>query len=82
MLCKNNIIQFIIEGELTLKQIAWKLGYSSVHHLSNQFRKVTNMTVSEFRKDPKMPPSTQRYLKKIFNLKRKKNIFYLLIKTI
>ncbi|MCH8318068.1 MAG: AraC family transcriptional regulator [Bacteroidetes bacterium] len=55
----KRVMQFLIEGELTLKQIAWKLGYSSVHHLSKQFRKVTNMTAREFRKNPKMPPSPQ-----------------------
>lgn len=36
-------------GELTLSEIAFKLGYSSVQHLSNQFRKVTGMTASQFK---------------------------------
>ena len=36
-------------GELTLSEIAYKLGYSSVQHLSNQFRKVTGMTASQFK---------------------------------
>ena len=36
-------------GELTLSEIAYKLGYSSVQHLSNQFKKVTGMTASEFK---------------------------------
>ena len=35
--------------ELTLSEIAYKLGYSSVQHLSNQFRKVTGMTASQFK---------------------------------
>ena len=52
----KRVMQFIIERELTLTQIAWKLGYSSLHHLSKQFRKVTNITASEFRKNPKMLP--------------------------
>ncbi|HET6272815.1 MAG TPA: AraC family transcriptional regulator [Bacteroidota bacterium] len=37
-------------GELTLSEISYKLGYSSVAHLSNQFKKVTGMTPSQFKK--------------------------------
>lgn len=33
----------------TLSEIAWKLKYSSVQYLSNQFKKVTGMTVTEYR---------------------------------
>ncbi len=36
-------------GELTLSEIAYKLGYSSVQHLSNQFKKVTGLTASQFK---------------------------------
>jgi len=36
--------------ELTLSEIAFKLGYSSVQHLSNQFKKVTGFSASEFKK--------------------------------
>ena len=36
-------------GELTLSEIAYSLGYSSVQHLSNQFKKVTGMTASQFK---------------------------------
>ncbi len=32
----------------TLSEIAWKLKYSSVQYLSNQFKKVTGNTVTEF----------------------------------
>ncbi len=35
--------------ELTLSEIAYKLGYSSVQHLSNQFKKVTGLTASQFK---------------------------------
>jgi len=34
----------------TLSEIAWKLKYSSVQYLSNQFKTVTGITVSEYRK--------------------------------
>lgn len=36
-------------GELTLSEIAYKLGYSSVQHLSNQFRKITGLSASQFK---------------------------------
>ncbi len=44
--------------ELTLSEIAWKLGYSSVAHLSGQFKKVTGMTPSAFKglKEPTRQP--------------------------
>jgi len=33
---------------MTLSEIAWQLNYSSVQYLSNQFKKVTGMTVTEY----------------------------------
>lgn len=36
-------------NELTLSEIAYRLGYSSVQHLSNQFKKVTGFNASEFK---------------------------------
>lgn len=36
-------------GELTLSEISYKMSYSSVQHLSNQFKKVTGMTPSTFK---------------------------------
>lgn len=41
--------EFLVYNELTLSEIAWKLGYSSVAHLSSQFKKVTGLTPSHFR---------------------------------
>jgi AraC-like DNA-binding protein len=41
--------ELIIYNELSLSQIADQLGYSSVAHLSNQFKKVTGLTPSHFR---------------------------------
>lgn len=35
----------------TLSEIAWRLKYSSVQYLSNQFKNVTGKTVSEYRKE-------------------------------
>lgn len=45
----ERVKEWISYGELTLTQIAWKLNYSSVQYLSNQFRKLTGLTVTEFR---------------------------------
>lgn len=36
-------------GEFTLSEISYMLGYSSVAHLSAQFKKVTGMTASQFK---------------------------------
>src|SRR5688500_9880953 len=42
--------ELLIYNELTLTEIADKLHYSSVVHLSNQFKKVTGLTPSFFKK--------------------------------
>ncbi len=36
-------------NEFNLSEIAYKLGYSSVQHLSNQFKKITGLSASEFK---------------------------------
>ena len=41
--------ELLVYNELTLKEIALKLRYSSVAHLSNQFKKVTGLTPSFFK---------------------------------
>ena len=41
--------ELIIYNELNLGEIAFQLGYSSVAHLSNQFKKLTGLTPSHFR---------------------------------
>ena len=42
--------QLLITNELTITEIAWKLNYSSVAHLSNQFKNVTGLTPSMFQR--------------------------------
>ena len=42
--------ELLVYNELTLSEISYRLGYSSVQHLSNQFKKVTGFTPSEFKK--------------------------------
>ena len=41
--------QLIWQDELNLTEISWKLHYSSVAHLSAQFKKVTGVTPSHFK---------------------------------
>lgn len=43
--------ELLFYDELTLSEIASRLGYSSVAHLSSQFKKVTGMTPSELKKN-------------------------------
>ncbi len=45
----ERIKELIIFGEDTFSEIAHKLHYSSVAHLSSQFKKVTGLTPSHFR---------------------------------
>lgn len=42
--------QLLITNDLTITEIAWKLNYSSVAHLSNQFKNVTGLTPSMFQR--------------------------------
>lgn len=42
--------ELIVYDELNLSEIAFKLNYSSVAYLSNQFKKVTGMTPTQFKK--------------------------------
>jgi AraC family transcriptional regulator len=46
----EKVKEWLIYAELNLSEIAWKLGYSSVAHLSAQFKKVTGLTPSTFKK--------------------------------
>ncbi len=41
--------ELLVYDELSLSEIAYRLGYSSVQHLSNQFKKVTGLTPSHFK---------------------------------
>jgi AraC-like DNA-binding protein len=45
----ERVKELMIYDELNLTQISYKLGYSSVAHLSNQFKKITGLTPSYFK---------------------------------
>ncbi len=46
----EKVKELIIYDELNFSEIAYKMHYSSVAHLSNQFKKITGLTPSHFRK--------------------------------
>jgi AraC-like DNA-binding protein len=45
----ERVKELLIYDELNLTEIAWKMHYSSVAHLSNQFKKTTGLTPSHFK---------------------------------
>ncbi len=45
----EKVKELLVYDELSLSQIAFQLNYSSVAHLSNQFKKVTGLTPSHFK---------------------------------
>ena len=54
----ERIKELIIYGEMNITEIAYKMNYSSVAHLSNQFKKVTGLSPSHFKqmKDKRRNP--------------------------
>ena len=54
----EKVKELIIYNELNLTEIAFKMSYSSVAHLSNQFKKITGLTPSFFKnlKDKRRSP--------------------------
>jgi AraC-like DNA-binding protein len=46
----ERVKELLLYDELNLTEISYKLNYSSVAHLSNQFKKVTGLTPSYFKK--------------------------------
>jgi AraC-like DNA-binding protein len=46
----ERVKELLSYGELTLSEIAFKLNYSSVAYLSNQFKQITGMSVTDYKK--------------------------------
>lgn len=46
----EKVKELIVYNELNISEIAFKLNYSSVAHLSNQFKKITGLTPTYFKK--------------------------------
>jgi AraC-like DNA-binding protein len=46
----ERVKELLVYGEFSLSEMAYRLGYSSVAHLSNQFRQVTGFSPTAFKK--------------------------------
>ena len=46
----ERVKELLLYGELSLTEISYQMHYSSVAHLSNQFKKITGLTPSYFKK--------------------------------
>ena len=57
--------ELLVYDELSLSEIAIELGYSSVQHLSSQFKKITDLTPSHFKK---IKDGRRKPLDKIINM--------------
>jgi len=58
----EKVKELLVYDELSLSEIAYQLGYSSVAHLSGQFKKVSGLTATHFRslKDAKQRHSLDK----------------------
>lgn len=61
----ERIKELIDQEEYTLSEIAYIMDYSSVQYLSNQFKKETGMSVSEYKKSDK---AIKRSLNNLLNI--------------
>ncbi|MDP2336825.1 MAG: helix-turn-helix domain-containing protein [Bacteroidota bacterium] len=48
----ERVKELAMEDKISLSEIAWMMDYSSPHHLSNQFKLITGISLSDFKKDP------------------------------
>jgi AraC-like DNA-binding protein len=46
----ERVKELLIYDELSLKEVSYQMDYSSIAHLSNQFKKITGLTTSQFKK--------------------------------
>ncbi len=45
----ERVKEMLVYDEFSLSEIAWQLGYSSVSHLSAQFKKLTGLTPTYYK---------------------------------
>ncbi len=48
----ERVKELVLQGEYTVSEIAYIMDFSSVHHLSNTFKKYTGITISDFKQNP------------------------------
>lgn len=61
----EKVKELLVYDELSLGEIAFNLGYSSVQHLSSQFKGVTGITPSQFKQSYSKSLSVRKPLDKI-----------------
>lgn len=48
----ERVKELAMEDKISISEIAWMMDYSSPHHLSSQFKLITGISLSDFKKDP------------------------------
>lgn len=48
----ERVKELAMEDKISLSEIAWMMDYSSPHHLSSQFKLITGVSLSDFKKNP------------------------------
>jgi AraC-like DNA-binding protein len=80
----ERIKELIIYGELNISEIAWKMNYSSIAHLSNQFKKVTGLSPSHFKqlKDKRRSPIEEIGNSNFINKMETKKQFHVFLENV
>ncbi|MEQ9424093.1 MAG: AraC family transcriptional regulator [Cyclobacteriaceae bacterium] len=68
--------ELLVYDEITLSEIANHLDYSSVQHLSSQFRKITGMSPPHFRKTFIISENTTGLSSQLLNYSTLESIFF------
>jgi len=63
----EKVKEYLVYDENTLSEISYRLGYSSVQHLSSQFKKVTGFTPTQFKR---LKRRDRRSLDKVVSVKK------------
>ncbi|HCE55698.1 MAG TPA: AraC family transcriptional regulator [Lutibacter sp.] len=67
----ERIKELMFYDELNIKEIAYRLNYSSVAHLSNQFKKVTGLSPVHFKKLKQLKDKIRSPIEEVGNLSNK-----------
>ena len=67
----ERIKELMFYDELNIKEIAYRLNYSSVAHLSNQFKKVTGLSPVHFKKLKQLKDKIRSPIEEVGNLPNK-----------
>lgn len=59
----ERVKELAMEDSISLSEIAWMMDYSSPHHLSNQFKSITGISLSDFKKDA---PAHKKPINKLY----------------